>query len=108
MAKPLYKVMFHSQGKVYEIYAGEVASSGLYGFIQVGDLVFGDGGMVVDPAEEKLREMFKGVRRFHVPMHGVVRVEEVDKRGACKIRDAETGDTVTPFPLPRKPLKQES
>ena len=106
MARPLYKLIFLNHGKVYEIYAREVSSSGLYGFVEAGELVFGEGGgVLVDPAEEKLREEFKNVRRLHLPMHTIVRVEEVDKRGACKIRDVEAGDTVTPFPLPAQPKK---
>jgi hypothetical protein len=30
----------------------------------------------------------------------VLRVEEVDKRGPCLIRDRELGEKVMPFPLP--------
>ena len=97
----IYKVIFLSQGKVYEIYAREVSSSGLYGFVEVGGLVFGETtSVVVDPSEEKLRDEFAQVKRFHLPMHAVMRVEEVDKRGVCKIRDMDASDTVTPFPLP--------
>jgi hypothetical protein len=29
----------------------------------------------------------------------VLRVEEVDRRGPCLIRDRESGEKVTPFPL---------
>lgn len=110
MAKnQIYKVIFLSHGKVYEIYAREVSSSGLYGFVEVGDLVFGEtGSVLVDPSEEKLRDEFARVKRFHLPMHTLIRVEEVDKRGACKIRDMDAGDTVTPFPLPPQSGKKSS
>ena len=105
----MYKVIFLSHGKVYEIYAREVSSSGLYGFVEVGDLVFGEtGNVVVDPSEEKLRGEFARVKRFHLPMHTLIRVEEVDKRGVCKIRDMDAGDTVTPFPLPPQTGKKSS
>ena len=105
MAKALYKVTFHNHGKVYELYARKVASSGLWGFTEVGDLVFDvHDGLVVDPTEERLRDEFGGTRALHLPMQSIVRIEEVEKKGASAIRDAETGEkVVTPFPLPAKP-----
>ena len=105
MAKTLYKVTFHNHGKVYELYARKVASSGLWGFTEVGDLVFDvHDGLVVDPTEERLRDEFGGTRALHLPMQSIVRIEEVEKKGASAIRDAETGEkVVTPFPLPAKP-----
>ena len=105
MAKTLYKVTFHNHGKVYELYARSVASSGLWGFTEVGDLVFDvHDGLVVDPTEERLRDEFGGTRVLHLPIQSIVRIEEVEKKGASAIRDAETGEkVVTPFPLPAKP-----
>lgn len=104
----LYKVMFHSHGKVYEVFAKKVTASDLYGFVQVSELSFGgsENSMLVDPAEEKLKEEFAKTRALHLPMHAVVRVEEVEERGVAAIRDAGSGEKVTPFPLPpssRKP-----
>lgn len=105
MAKTLYKVTFHNHGKVYELYARKVASSGLWGFTEIGDLVFDmHDGLVVDPTEERLRDEFGGTRVLHLPMQSIVRIEEVEKKGASAIRDVETGEkVVTPFPLPAKP-----
>ena len=99
---PLYKITFLSQGKSIELYAREVASSGLWGFIEVGGLVFEPAGegRVIDPTEERLREEFAGTKRLHLPMHSVVRIEEVDKRGVCRISDATTGEKVVPLPVP--------
>lgn len=98
----LYRVTFLSQGKSIELYAREVASSGLWGFVEIGDLVFESAGdsVVIDPTEERLREEFAGTSRLHLPMHAVLRVEEVDRRGTCRIRDAATGDKVVPLPVP--------
>ncbi|MEM9303765.1 MAG: DUF1820 family protein [Pseudomonadota bacterium] len=99
-AKPLYKVIFHNHGKVYELFARSASSSGLYGFVEIGELVFeDDSAMVIDPTEERMREEFADVRTLHLPMHSVIRVEEVDRRGACTIRDSESGEKVTPFPI---------
>jgi hypothetical protein len=97
----LYKVTFLSQGKTYELYARHIASSALWGFTEVGDLVFDaprDGG-VVDPTEERVREEFKETTMLHLPMQAIVRIEEVAKRGALTIRDAASGEKIMPFPI---------
>lgn len=98
--KPLYKVIFFNHGKVYELFSKSVGSSGMWGFVEVSDLVFETGeGLVVDPTEEKMRQEFSGARVLHLPMQSIVRIEEVDKRGKCMIRDKESGEKVTPFPM---------
>lgn len=98
--KKLYKVIFLNTGKVYELYAEGVTTSGLWGFIEVSGLVFETGeGLVVDPTEEKMRQEFEGASRLHLPIQSVLRVEEVERRGQCLIRDRESGEKVTPFPL---------
>lgn len=104
-AKPLYKISFLSNTRVYELYARHVAGSSLWGFTEIGEFVFDvREGMVVDPAEERLRDEFGSTRMLHIPMQHVLRIEEVEKKGQSAIRDAATGETVvTPFPMPAKP-----
>ena len=98
--KPLYKIIFFNQGKVYELFSEGVTSSGLWGFIEVSDLVFETGeGLVVDPTEEKMRQEFEDAKVLHLPIQSVLRIEEVNKRGKCLIRDRESGEKVTPFPV---------
>jgi hypothetical protein len=98
--KRLYKIIFLNQGKVYELFSESVASSGLWGFVEVSDLVFDSAeGLVVDPTEERMKQEFANARVLHLPVQSVLRVEEVDKRGQCLIRDRESGEKVTPFPL---------
>ena len=100
MRKKLYKVTFLSQGKTLELYARHVASSALWGFTEVGELVFEQGeGVVVDPTEEKLRDEFKSTKMLHLPMQSIVRIEEVEKRGPLAIRDATSGEKIMPFPI---------
>lgn len=101
MAKePVYKVIFFNQGQVYEIYARQVFQSDLWGFIEVEQFVFGERSqMIVDPAEEKLKTEFSAIKRSFIPMQAIVRIDEVDKEGACKITDVKGGN-VTPFPFP--------
>lgn len=97
--KQMYKVMFYNQGHIYEVYARAIYQSDLHGFIEVEDYVFGSrGNMVIDPSEDKLRTEFEGVQRSFIPMHAVIRIDEVDKEGIAKITDGKGGN-VTPFPL---------
>ena len=105
MAETLYKVTFLNAGQVYELYARHVAGSHLWGFTEVGELVFDvHAGVVVDPTEERLRDEFGDTRVLHLPMQGIVRIEQVAKKGAAAIRDAGSGEkVVTPFPLPARP-----
>lgn len=100
-AKNVYKVVFHNQGKVFEIYAEEVSQSGMLGFIEVSGLLFGEkSAVVVDPSEEKLKAEFEGVKRAYIPMHSIVRIDEVEKLGTNKILAATAGETnITPFPI---------
>ena len=63
-ARSLYKVVFLSQGKVYEIYARNVTQGTLFGFIEVERLVFGErSSIVIDPAEERIRSEFAALKR---------------------------------------------
>lgn len=95
--KLLYKVVFYSQGKVFEIYARSVSQGSLFGFIEVEQLVFGErSGLVVDPAEERIKSEFSGVSRSYLPMHAIIRIDQVEKQGVSKISSAE--GNVTPFP----------
>ena len=89
-----------SHGKVYEIYAHSISQGALFGFIEIEELVFGKrSSVVVDPSEEKLKTEFEGVKRTHVPMHSVIRIDEVDKEGTSKISKLEGGN-VSQFPIP--------
>jgi hypothetical protein len=101
----LFKITFLNHGRVYELYARHVSASSLWGFTEVGELVFDiNDGVVIDPTEERLRDEFGNTRVLHLPMQSIVRVEEVEKKGQSAIRDAATGESVvTMFPLPAKP-----
>jgi len=99
--RKLYKITFHNQGQVYEIYAKHVNQGGLLGFVEVEQLVFGEKTqLVVDPGEERLRHEFEGVKRTYIPMHAVIRIDEVDKEGASRITEVAEKDNVAAFPMP--------
>ena len=104
----MYKVVFLNHNKVYELYANAVYQSEMYGFVEVEDFVFGEKNqMIVDPAVEKLRNEFSGVQRTYIPMHHVLRIDEVEKEGTGKIREASADDKVAVFPIGGKPVKPD-
>jgi hypothetical protein len=99
-SKHVFKVVFHHQGQIFEIYARRVAQGDLFGFIEVADYVFGEKAQrIIDPAEDRLRSEFEGVSRSLIPLHAIIRIDEVPKHGTAKISDAR-GDKVMQFPLP--------
>jgi hypothetical protein len=99
-ASHIFKILFVNQGKVYEIYARKVSHGALFGFIEVEELVFGErSSVVVDPGEERIKGEFADVKRTYLPMHSVLRVDEVKKQGVSKITALE-GSNVAQFPVP--------
>jgi hypothetical protein len=106
MAKQaLYKVVFINHNQVYELYARQIFQSDLYGFIEIEDYVFGEkSSMIVDTAEEKLKTEFADVKRSFIPLHAIVRIDEVEKEGPVRMTDVKPGSNVTHFPFPARPL----
>ncbi|NIR94160.1 MAG: DUF1820 family protein [Gammaproteobacteria bacterium] len=97
-AEPIYRVVFVNQNEMYEIYVKNVYQSDLYGFLEIEGFLFGERTqMVVDPAEERLKAQFQDVSRTYIPMHSVIRVDEVEKQGVGKITEVKGGN-VTQFP----------
>lgn len=97
--KSVYKIIFVNQGKVYEVYAKEIAQSGMFGFIEIEGLIFGEkSAVVIDPSEEKLKNEFHEVKRTYIPMHSIIRIDEVEKEGVAKITSLEGKDQVISFP----------
>jgi hypothetical protein len=93
--------MFVNQGKVYEVYARKVGHGDLFGFIEVEELVFGErSSVVLDPSEERIKSEFTGVKRTFLPLHSVLRIDEVKKQGVSKITALESGANVAQFPMP--------
>ena len=99
--KHIYKVVFHNQGKIYELHCGKVSQSDMYAFIEISDIRFGERtAVVVDPSEERLKAEFEGVKCTFIPMHSVIRIDEVSKEGINKIVGDADSNNVTPFPMP--------
>ncbi len=98
----VYRISFLQQSEVYEIYARQVSQGGLLGFVEIEHLLFGERSkVVVDPSEERLKTEFEGVQRIYVPMHAVIRIDEVERQGVSRISEPREGsDKVAPFPMP--------
>jgi len=100
-AAPMYRIIFVNQDKVYELYAKSIYQSDMYGFIEVEEIVFGERSqLIVDPGEERLKAEFAGVGRSYIPMHSIIRIDEVEKEGVGKISDASLEGKVANFPVP--------
>jgi len=95
----IYRINFVSAGEVYEIYAANVGQGGLFGFIEVEGILFGERSkLLIDSSEERLKTEFEGVQRTFIPMHAVLRIDEVEKAGRGRITTGS--DKVAPFPIP--------
>lgn len=103
--KVLYRITFTYLDNIYEIYAGKIHESSMFGFLVIEDFVFGEStSLVVDPLEEKLKLEFQGVNRTHIPLQAVLRIDEVNKQGVSKMRDKSSSEVnkVTMFPVSGK------
>jgi hypothetical protein len=95
----IFKIMFVNQGKVYEVYARKVSQGRLFGFIEIEEIVFGErSSVVLDPGEERIKSEFSGVKCTMLPMHSILRIDEVKKQGTAKISSLEGGN-VAQFPM---------
>lgn len=106
----IFRVIFSNQGKVYEVYARSVDQGGLFGFVEIEGLLFGEKTtLVVDPSEEALQQEFSGVEKTLIPMHSVIRIDQVEKRGPGKIYTlADSSGKVAPITAPiYTPVKKE-
>ncbi len=108
--KSIYRIIFHSQGSIYELYARDVTQGAMFAFVEIGDIIFGERSkLVLDPSDEKLKAEFSGVKRTYIPLHAVVRIDQVEKEGQAKIRPGgeSASGNIAPFPMPMKPPAAE-
>lgn len=95
----IYKIQFVSSGERYELYVRELVSSQIFGFIEIGDFVWDTHTeIVLDPSHEKLKSEFSEVKRSYIPMHNVLRIDQVEKQGSAKI--SQLSDKVTALHSP--------
>ena len=99
--KQIFRVIFHNQDKIYEVYAKSVSHGAMFGFIEIEQLIFGEkSSVVVDPSEETLKTEFSNVDRTYIPLHSIIRIDEVNKQGMAKIsQGTEHSDNIAAFPV---------
>ncbi len=96
--KPTFRIQFHNNNKIYELYAHQVSQSQMAGFIEIGEIIFGEHSkLLIDPAEEKLKTEFSNVKHTYIPHFAVIRIDEVDRCGKNRILESD-GSSVTNFP----------
>ena len=96
--KATFRIQFHNHNKIYELYAHQVSQSQMGGFIEVGEIIFGEHSkLLIDPAEEKLKHEFGNVKQTYIPHFAVIRIDEVERSGKNRILDND-GSSVTNFP----------
>lgn len=105
--KHIYKISFINRDQIYEIYVKNIYQGDLYGFVIIEGFVFGEKSQILlDPAEEKLRSEFEGVERSFIPMHDIIRIDQVERQGVAKIivakEGAKSGSKVSPLYVPEK------
>ena len=100
--KTIFRVIFINQHQnIYELYARSIQQRDLLGFVVVEDLVFSEtSSVVVDPAQERLKTEFQGVKCIYVPMHAIVRIDQVEKEGLAKIMPFSKEANLGAFPQP--------
>ena len=102
-----YRIIFTQEDKVYEIFAKSISEESLMGFIEIEELVFGNNGsLVLDPSEEKLKKEFQGVRRTHIPMHMILRIDEMEKEQSEILKES-VQNNVRQLPVPFKHSRKD-
>jgi hypothetical protein len=99
--KTLYRVAFINQERIYEVYARKVYQSDIFGFIAIEEFVYGETStLVVDPGQERLKTEFVDVKCTYIPMHAILRIDEVEKEGIAKITLVNHENNISHFPSP--------
>ena len=97
-SKPTFRIQFHNSNKIYELYAHEVSQSQMAGFIEIGEIIFGEHSkLLIDPAEEKLKHEFADVKHTYIPHFAIIRIDEVERSGKNRILDQD-GASIANFP----------
>ncbi len=95
-----FRIQFHNNNRIYELYAREVSQSQMAGFVEIGQIIFGEQSkLLIDPAEEKLKLEFANVKHSYIPLYSIIRIDEVEQSGKNRIHESD-GSAVTNFPGP--------
>lgn len=102
----IFRVVFVQQGDVVEICCRFIYQSDLHGFVEIEEFLFGERSqLVLDPGEEKLKATFADVKRSFIPLHSILRIDEIGKEGRPAVTPAG-GSNISVFPgsvIPPRP-----
>lgn len=107
----VFRILYTQQGKQQEIYAKYISEESLMGFIEAEDLLFSDAKseVLLDPKEEQLKSEFKSVARCYIPMHAIIRIDEVVKVvGIEPLDEAKQTGNVSQFPNKKSNHQEDS
>lgn len=101
--KPVFRIQFRHQDNLVELYAHGVNQSSIMAFVEISELIFDKKtDVLIDPSEEKIKAEFGDVKSTYIPVHAIIRIDEVEKTGTNKIRPLDSknspGSSVSPFP----------
>ena len=86
-----YRITFLQQDKLYEVYANYISEETLMGFIEIEELIFDqDSDLLVNPADERMKTEFKDVKRSYIPMHTILRIDEVSSDDKSPVKKVVT------------------
>ncbi|MCJ8299132.1 MAG: DUF1820 family protein [Pseudomonadales bacterium] len=98
----VYRVSFINQDKVVEVFVKHVYQSDIWGFIQLEGFIFGQRSeLLVDPGEEKVKQLFNEVKSSFIPTQAILRIDEVERSGVAKL--TEVKGSVSQFPISPPP-----
>lgn len=102
-SKAVFRIKFRHQDQLVELYAHGVSQSSMMAFVEITELIFDNKtDMLIDPSEEKLKAEFGGVKSTYIPIHAIIRIDEVEETGNNKMRPLSEKETqmgtITPFP----------
>lgn len=103
----IYRVLFHQNKDIYEVYVHNVFQGNMHGFIEIEDFIYGERTHLIDPTDEKLRSEFREVERSYIPHFNIIRIDEVSKKGINRIYKQSTKpSTRISFPNLHKPEQE--
>lgn len=77
--RPIYRIVFVQQDKIEALYAQYISEETLVGFIEA------DGILNIDDTKDMLN--LKEVRRCYIPLHTIVRIDEVTLEHVSESQD---------------------
>ena len=103
----IYRVLFHQNKDIYEVYVHNIYQGNMHGFVEIEDFIYGERTHLIDPQDEKLRNEFKEVKRSYIPHFNIIRIDEVNKQGMNRIhKSTADGRPQVSFPPYHKSEKE--